>query len=192
MIDDDRPKRSIGISNEGNGNEESLSGTSPEGEGISDRVGEVSSMGETKTKEETQETDLQNKKIEFNEVTMYDDLEDYVNSCRQEDLLALNAVKIKRSYPKSYLRLLFSLGERSKVPIKIDLETCIGLLLYSARIVLPEFFDGEKIFVNTFREGDSDWGYSINEDHKLPFMTRVQAENAAYEEAFQRLENQLK
>lgn len=122
-------------------------------------------------------------------------VENYVQESIKNKVFAINGFKIKEKYPKAWEK--FKQDVLNKVnPALINKNSPEDIvhsaLLYSARIILPEFFDQHGIFMN-IRGGKEAWRYTmeIGEVHNIsspPSKTRIEAEAFGYEAAFIELE----
>jgi hypothetical protein len=114
-------------------------------------------------------------------------VQQYVDAAVADDLLAFNSLRIKRVYPKAYRDLTDYMVQRAQLPT--DDDTVVGVLLYTPRNVLYEFFDRRNLFLNVGGNNTS-WHFNINgEPSKLGFKSRVAAEYAGFEEAFYKFEH---
>lgn len=122
---------------------------------------------------------------------MYDTLEKYVEAALKEEIIALNSLKIKKTYPKSYEKLVTYMNKKSSLE-EMDEETIMGVFMYSPRTVTFIFFDNEKIFLNIFGS-DQHWRYTMeaNESSEESYKSRTLCEVAGYFAAFDKLEKQL-
>lgn len=112
-------------------------------------------------------------------------LANYVKESIAHNVVALNHAKIKRQYPKALKALEAFITERAGQPVEED--TIVGVLLYSPRSVLYEFFDNKKIFIN-IAGSETDWHYTINGGYaNMGYASRVLAECDAFEDAFSQL-----
>lgn len=126
-------------------------------------------------------------------------VEKYVADSVAENIIAFNAFEIKKKTPKAYDSLLKWMNETSHIGGQIDDEVAAGVLLYSPRTVTFNFFDKQDIIVNIIGLQKDNWSYVLelgsgslvnNKDVKL--KSRTEAEIAAFEKAFEVLENKLK
>jgi len=127
----------------------------------------------------------------LNEEQIFDSLEKYVAAALDNEIVAFNSIKIKRTWPESYNELVKFMNERTNVG-EMDDETIMGVFMYSPRTVTYNFFDSKKIFVNIIGS-DQHWIYTpeSNESSKEIYPNRTLCEVAAYIEAFNKLEKQL-
>jgi len=132
------------------------------------------------SREESAEDELQ-KTVVSEEV-----LQEVVDQALKDNLLSLNAITIKNKYPKSYEACKEYMVKKSQFPP--DEETMIGVLLYTPRNLLYDFFDTKKIFVN-IHGSDQRWKYSWEaNESSSPYGSRVYAEYHGFLEGFERLE----
>lgn len=144
-------------------------------DGVSTQISDVQS-----STEEIAEVELQ--KAAVNE----DLLREVVEQALEDNLLALNAVTIKNKFPKSYNACKDYMIQKSQFPP--DEETMIGVLLYTPRNLLYDFFDQKKLFIN-IHGSDTRWKYSWEANESSdPFTSRVLAEHNGFMEGFERLE----
>lgn len=114
----------------------------------------------------------------------------YVQQALQENLVAYNAYELQKTFPKAFAALQEYVNGQAHLPV--DIDSLVGILLYSGRTVTYEFFDSKKLFVNILGY-DNRWYYTIErtcqsiEDYK----TRILCEVAAFRQAFAELEKQL-
>lgn len=114
----------------------------------------------------------------------------YVEQALSENLVAYNAYDLQKTFPKAFAALQEYINGQANLPV--DMDSIIGILLYSGRTVTYEFFDSKKLFVNILGYDDR-WYYTIErtcqstEDYK----TRILCEVAAFRQAFAELEKQL-
>jgi hypothetical protein len=127
----------------------------------------------------------------LNEDQMFDTLEKYVAAALEDEIVAFNSIKIKRTWPESYKELVKFMNGKTQMG-EMDDETIMGVFMYSPRTVIYNFFDYKKIFVNIFGS-DQHWRYTMeaNESSEEIYPNRTLCEVAAYIEAFNRLEKQL-
>lgn len=114
----------------------------------------------------------------------------HVQQALAENLVAYDAYDIQKTFPKAFVALQEYINNQAHLPV--DMDSIIGILLYSGRTVTYEFFDSKKLFVNILGYDDK-WYYTIErtcqstEDYK----TRIFCEVAAFRQAFAELEKQL-
>lgn len=114
----------------------------------------------------------------------------YVQQALSENLVAYDAYNLQKTFPKAFAALQEYINNQAHLPV--DMNSIIGILLYSGRTVTYEFFDSKKLFVNILGYDDK-WYYTIEktcqstEDYK----TRILCEVAAFRQAFAELEKQL-
>lgn len=114
----------------------------------------------------------------------------YVQQALAENLVAYDAYDLQKTFPKAFVALQEYINNQAHLPV--DMDSIIGILLYSGRTVTYEFFDSKKLFVNILGYDDK-WYYTIErtcqstEDYK----TRILCEVAAFRQAFAELEKQL-
>ena len=114
----------------------------------------------------------------------------YVQQALSENLIAYDAYDLQKTFPKAFVALQEYINNQAHLPV--DMDSIIGILLYSGRTVTYEFFDSKKLFVNILGYDDK-WYYTIErtcqstEDYK----TRILCEVAAFRQAFAELEKQL-
>ncbi len=117
-----------------------------------------------------------------------------VEDSLKNGLAAYNGFEIKKLYPKTYEKIAEYMGMKAQMPGLMDEETVIGILLYSPRIVLFDFFDINKIYVNTDINLDM-WIYKINKPNyshsSKAYSSRLNAEIDGFYEAFKLFEEQL-
>lgn len=117
-----------------------------------------------------------------------------VEDSLKNNLLAINGLDIKKKYPKGYKALATYMGDKAQIPNMMDEETVLGILLYSPRIVLYDFFDLNEIYTNILGLKQS-WYVNIDSlkiKHTTPtFSSRVEAEVAGFDKAFEILEKDL-
>lgn len=119
-----------------------------------------------------------------------DILEEVIVNALEDDLLALNAITIKNRFPKSYNTCKDYMAAKSQFPP--DEETMIGVLLYTPRNLLYDFFDTKDIFVNINHLSKDSWSFHLNFDNPTKgFAKRALTESAAFYKAFEELEKQL-
>lgn len=114
----------------------------------------------------------------------------WVEGFRAKGLPAYNGYKLKKEYPNAWNKLLEYCKIQAEGADNVDDETVIGILLYSPRIVLFDFFDREKIYVNTIApEMGNQWTNTLKS--QMSYNTRTLAEVDAFEYAFLLLEEKL-
>ncbi len=118
------------------------------------------------------------------------DKEEYLDQSVVEDMLSLNALKIKRLYPNSFKLCVEYISEKSRLPQTDDV--LIGIFLYGPRTILYEFFDDAGLYINVVGASNQ-WHYTITSETIQVVnggiaKTRREAEKLALEEAFSHLD----
>lgn len=152
-------------------------------------------MGQESSKENTQ---VQAPKSRIGEMTDTEKafaLTASVEESNKNGLAAYNGFVLKTQYPRAYNKLVEYMGNKAQIPGMMDDDTVLGILLYSPRIVVFEFFDINEIFVNTKIGIDRKWSYEIDTKHQIYgsklYTTRVLAEVEGFHKAFELLEQKL-
>lgn len=122
------------------------------------------------------------------------DLDDYVEKAIEEDILALNAMSIKKNKPKffklveNFVKEELNSQNQDIEPSKEDIESAtLAVLIYNARAVLYKLFDDNKVYINIVGGGD-DWVFRINGDSIGEAKTRTKAEKKAIDLAIDIIE----
>lgn len=132
---------------------------------------------------ETKSTEIS----EISEVQKQAGVANYVKQAEKEGLLALDFFEMSSAYPKAFKMFTEYLQNQAKAPI--DEEMCVGVLLYSARTILYDFFDKQKVFINTLGYDDK-WYFTLERigQSKETYKNRAATEKAAFNDAFEYLE----
>lgn len=122
-------------------------------------------------------------------------LEATIKNSLENGLASYNGVEIKKLYPKTYKILTDYMSDKAGISGMMDEETILGVLLYSPRIVLFDFFDTNKILVNTEAVKDG-WHYNVQAQNiqlvsNQAFENRLRAEIPGFMKAFEILEQKL-
>jgi hypothetical protein len=154
--------------------------------GDSQSTQEISSYADTR-KEENLKVESQRSSI--TEDDKQKQISAYVSMALEEDIIAFNGIELKKKYPKTYKELAEYIAEKAKFPAEeVDEEMPLGILLYSPRSVLFNFFDSKKIFLNV-HGSDAYWKWSIDPNESSnPFKNRSFAEYEGFIQAFTRYE----
>lgn len=177
-----------------NDEREDFSGNlTPRQDTVGERVGNEEVLsGDNVSQEDTQISNVQSPTKESPEAELQkaavneDLLREVVEQALEDNLLAMNAITIKNKFPKSYNACKDYMIVKSQFPP--DEETMIGVLLYTPRNLLYDFFDQKKLFIN-IHGSDTRWKYSWEANESSdPFTSRVFAEHNGFMEGFERLE----
>ena len=152
------------------------------------------SVGETLVGENQEQESVKVQPKETEEVDRYTQLEIVSQESVKKNLLSFNGLKIKGYYPNAFQKLFDYICEKTDIPDLINEDTTLGILLYSPAIVIFDFFDQNKLFVNICGK-EEDWYYSINSTNisivSAQYKNRTLTEEAAFNTLFEKLENQL-
>jgi hypothetical protein len=115
---------------------------------------------------------------------------EYVEQAIAEGLVSYDAYAIQKTFPKAFLALTEHINEQAHLPV--DVDSLVGIMLYSGRTVVFDFFDKKKVFVNILGADDK-WYYTIERlcQSKEDFKDRLHCEIAAFKQAFAELEKIL-
>lgn len=114
-----------------------------------------------------------------------------IADAHRQGLAAYDGLKIKKLYPKAYAKLSEYMTTKAGILEVMDDETILGILLYSPRIVLFDFFDTNKVYVNVLG-GETSWWYKINGQlEDSGFKNRLEAETTGFYKAFEIFEKLL-
>lgn len=124
-------------------------------------------------------------------------VEEHVKYSIENGMPAFDGFEVKAKYPKAYEKLREYAAKKANMGTEnIDDELIIGVLLYSPRSILYDFFDTSNIFVNIQRgnvterfEYRIDTDTSVGELSDTQSTTRTVIEVEAFEKAFEILEN---
>ena len=153
-------------------------------------------LGGTEVGEESSEEniEIQAPKSRRRQVTQEDKerlMELTIADAHSQVLAAYDGLKIRKSYPKAYAKLSEYMAVKAHLPGMMDDETILGILLYSPRIVLFDFFDTNKVYVNVLG-GETSWWYKVNGQlEDSGFKGRLEAETTGFYKAFEILEKLL-
>jgi len=125
------------------------------------------------------------------------ELDAYIKEYLDKGIVAYNAIRIKDKYPKAYRKFVKYIDSVATIPgVAADDETMIGILLYSPRTIIFNFFDDNTIFVlPKFAKVNRKWYYEIvlpQADAILSgeYDNRTEAEVSGFMKAFEILEKQ--
>ena len=115
---------------------------------------------------------------------------DYVKQAIEEGLVAYDVYAIQKTYPKAFAALQEYINQTANLPV--DMDSLVGIMLYSGRTVTFPFFDDKKLFVNILGY-DNKWYYTIERTCQSTedYPSRLLCEIAAFMRAFAELERQL-
>ena len=115
---------------------------------------------------------------------------DYTKQAIEGGLVAYDAYAIKKAFPKSFAAFQDYINETAHLPV--DTDTIVGIMLYSGRTVIFDFFDKKKIFVNIIGY-ENNFYYRIENigQSKETYSNRTNCEVEAFMEAFTILEKQI-
>jgi len=121
-------------------------------------------------------------------------LDEYVRISIEKNLVAYNAITLKRLYPRAWGLFLAYCKTKANDMEEMDEETAMGIMLAAPRTVIFDFFDQKDIFTNT--EYNGKWAYNIKTRNILiqtsyEFGVRITAEIAAFQKAFEILEEKI-
>jgi hypothetical protein len=155
------------------------------------RDGNISRRPETETQESPNTKTQEGRALDTEE--MNDILEQGSKSLIDRNMVAFNGITIRKSYPKSYQLMVEYMMKVSDLG-KIDDETAIGILLYSPRTVLFNFFDSNELRVQiNYNDSENTWFYTFNKDNYQAkgYTSRTKAEVDGFDRAFAVLEKRL-
>lgn len=127
-----------------------------------------------------------------------EDVEKYVQESIANRIFCVNGFKIKANYPKAFEKyketVLAKVNPQFINKNAPSDDIVHSALLYSARIILPEFFDDNKVYMNIHGSNDT-WKYTMDVKSSYyvspEFKDRIAAEVAGYEASFAELEKLL-
>lgn len=155
---------------------------------------QVQSVGETLPNEVPRQTQIAQPQVK-NQINMTDEekeefIERLTSALAESGSLGLNFFKFKRLYPKALAA--FEQYCSIKVPAGVvDEDTLVGILLYSARNIIYDFFDSKEIYINILGS-DNSWVWNTEYFKSTNnFKSRVYAETDAFDVVFSNFEKSL-